>query len=93
MFWYGYYGWISFIYGLFWLIIFILIITFLVRWSMRYTTTQINQIPGGNHQPSAIEILEQRYARGEIDAAMFEEIRSRILSSRQQDNPSATNGG
>ncbi len=33
------------------------------------------------HQPTALEILNRRYANGEIDAAMFENMRERILAS------------
>jgi putative membrane protein len=31
--------------------------------------------------PSALEILRQRYARGEIDAVTFEQMRERLESS------------
>jgi hypothetical protein len=31
--------------------------------------------------PSAIEILRQRYARGEIDTATFEQMRERLAAS------------
>lgn len=32
-------------------------------------------------QPSALEILRQRYARGEIDAVTFDQMRERLESS------------
>lgn len=32
-------------------------------------------------QPSAMEILRQRYARGEIDAATFDQMRERLEAS------------
>jgi putative membrane protein len=32
-------------------------------------------------QPSAMEILRQRYARGEIDAATFDQMRERLETS------------
>jgi hypothetical protein len=35
-------------------------------------------------QPSAMEILRQRYARGEIDAITFELMRERLESSGGQ---------
>ena len=34
------------------------------------------------NQPTALEILNRRYASGEIDAATFENMRERILASR-----------
>jgi uncharacterized membrane protein len=34
-------------------------------------------------QASAIEVLRQRYARGEIDAVTFEQMRERLESSRE----------
>jgi putative membrane protein len=36
------------------------------------------QMPSG---PSALEILQQRYARGEIDHATFEQMRERLQAS------------
>ncbi len=32
-------------------------------------------------QPSALEILQQRYARGEIDAITYEQMRERLAAS------------
>ncbi len=32
-------------------------------------------------QPSALEVLNQRYARGEIDAATYEQMRERLEAS------------
>jgi uncharacterized membrane protein len=34
-------------------------------------------------RPSAREILETRYARGEIDAATFQEMRTQLLQSER----------
>src|SRR5690349_22836296 len=34
--------------------------------------------------PSAIEILRQRYARGEIDSATFEQMRAQLQESEQE---------
>ncbi len=36
-------------------------------------------------QPSAMEILRQRYARGEIDAATFDQMRERLEASGKPD--------
>lgn len=35
--------------------------------------------------PSALEVLRQRYARGEIDAVTFEQMRERLVASGAQD--------
>ncbi len=35
--------------------------------------------------PSALEILQQRYARGEIDTATFEQMRERLQASGAHD--------
>ncbi len=37
------------------------------------------------NQPTALEILNRRYASGEIDAATFENMRERILGSHAPD--------
>jgi putative membrane protein len=36
--------------------------------------------------PSAMEILRQRFARGEIDTATFEQMRERLEASGTRDN-------
>lgn len=38
-----------------------------------------------NAQPSAIELLRQRYARGEIDTTTFEQMTERILASEARE--------
>jgi hypothetical protein len=42
-------------------------------------------LPG--EQPSAMEILRQRYARGEIDGATFDQMRERLEASQTQSYP------
>jgi len=63
----------------FWIVLLALLIGFaLRRFSFRH-----RQVPFYNYgmppvQPSALDILRQRYARGEIDAATFDQMRERL---------------
>lgn len=78
-------GWPSFLWmglgGLFWLLVAGLVIWAIVRWlSTRSTPDHQAPING----PSALEILEQRYARGEIDAVTFEQMRERLVAGQSR---------
>ncbi len=59
----------------------------LVHWLNRKPTIQAPHdsypIPS---EPSALEMLEQRYARGEIDTATFENMRERLVASGAHDD-------
>ncbi len=70
----------------FWLVILALLIWFLVRrfrgGPMPFYRHEPFYHPGVPPvQPSPMEILRQRYARGEIDAVTFEHMRERLESS------------
>lgn len=79
----------------FWIIILALLIWVLVRrFSLRNRYWHTYQGPSYNPgvpprpgvppvQPSAMEILRQRYARGEIDAVTFDQMRERLESSNE----------
>ena len=72
------YGWIPFIIGnLFWIVLLGLLIGLGIRLLQSPQRTPISQpqIP----PTSALDILQMRYARGEIDAETFEQMRQRIL--------------
>ena len=65
--------------GLLWIVIWALLIWGLIRWfasgNRQRPYSHPDQQPGA---PSALEILRQRYARGDIDAATFEQMRERL---------------
>ncbi len=84
MFW-GFHGlWfllpLLFLGKFFWLVLLGLLIWGVVRrFSARQTPFYRPGVPPV--QPSAIEILRQRYARGEIDAVTFDQMRERLEAS------------
>ena len=63
----------------FWIVILALLIVGMIRW----LSTRGRRVPVYHYgmppvQPSALDILRQRYARGEIDAATFDQMRERL---------------
>ena len=57
----------------------------LIRWLTERNTPPMfwyrTTPPPQMYQPSALEILRQRYARGEIDDATFQQMRERLEAS------------
>ena len=90
MWWFGP-GWGMFWMGLgslFWFLVLGLAIWLLVRWLTRTNQTTLPSAPGTPPlPPSAMEILRQRYARGEIDAATFENMQERLNASGAYEEP------
>ena len=68
-------GWFG---GIFMMIFWVLILVgliFLIKWLIQ-TTGRVKSDPGSGDR--ALEILKERYARGEIDAAEFEKMKKVI---------------
>lgn len=59
-----------------------------IRWLGRRAHS-LNMPTGG---PSAMEIVRQRYARGEIDAATFEQMRERLEATRAREMAAGFDG-
>ncbi len=86
MMWGYTYGWDGMLWMgvsmLFWVVLLGLAIWLLVRWLTRSTTPAVPPSAGiPPNTPSALEILRQRYARGEIDAETFETMRAHLEKS------------
>ncbi len=68
-----------------WIALLVVLAWALIRWLSSKTTTWAPPVasapPGG---PSAMEILRQRYARGEIDTATFEQMKERLEASEER---------
>jgi putative membrane protein len=62
-----------------WIALLVVLVWAIIRWIERKTTTQSSSVnsspPNG---PTALELLQQRYARGEIDTATYEQMRERL---------------
>jgi putative membrane protein len=65
-----------------WIVLLVVLVWALIRWLNKRTvnpTEQTNTLSGSG--PTAMEILRQRYARGEVDATTFEQMRERLEAS------------
>ena len=71
---YGPFGWVGFIVMIFFWVIFAVAIAFLIRWLIG-----LSGISKSEKHNSAIEILKDRYAKGEIDKKEFEEKKKDLL--------------
>ncbi len=60
----------------YWVLIMLVGLFFLVRWLAR--SSGVRQIPALQVSTASLEILKQRYARGEIDRNEFERMKGDI---------------
>ena len=87
MMWWGYnYGWSMMLWmvlwNMFWLLLLGMLIWSLVRkFSPSTTQTWSRSLPD---EPSALEILRRRYARGELDTATFEQMRAYLVEQNEE---------
>ena len=74
---YGFgWGWFMMVFGgVLWIAVLVVLVWALLRWFERKGRATGSSTPVG---PSALEILNQRYVRGEIDSAAFEQMRERL---------------
>lgn len=66
---FGFWGWI---FMLLWWVLIIVVIIALIKWLA-------NQFNGGTSEKTPMNILKERYARGEIDKKEFEEKKKELL--------------
>ena len=81
---YGFgWGWLMMSLGtILWIAVLVVLVWALIRWLNTRTSTPVPPLSSGAHSgPTALEILQQRYARGEIDTVTFEQMRERLAAS------------
>ena len=65
-----------------WIALMVVLVWALIRWINGRTTTPVPPYTSAPPpSPSALEILRQRYARGEIDTATYEQMREQLEAS------------
>lgn len=101
----GWHGWAGLVFMglglLFWVLVITLVVWLVTRFVGRRSrgAAMVAAGPayGGYVQPSAMETLRQRYARGEIDATTFDQMSERLRASEGQawrgEPPTAPLGG
>jgi uncharacterized membrane protein len=90
---YGY-GWSMLwmvFWNLLWLVLLGLLIWGVVRWLGGRTVRPASH-DSGSPPHSALDILQERYARGEIDETTFERMRERLMASSPEGQRSTEHG-
>ena len=79
---YGFgWGWVLMSFGtILWIALLVVLVWALLRWLSNRAPTSTPQMP--QSALPAEEILRQRYARGEIDTATYEQMRERLERDR-----------
>lgn len=94
--WYGSDGWAGFFWMVFWMAVW-LGLTALVIWAVLRPLLQ-QGIPHRHewriqsNEPSALEILNRRYARGELDATTYKQMREHLENTRTPKGPPVAAG-
>ena len=81
---YGFgWGWLLMSLGtVLWIALLVILVWAVIRWMNNRAGTPVPPpLSGTPSGPTAMEILRQRYARGEIDTATFEQMRQRLEAS------------
>jgi len=81
---YGFgWGWLMMSLGtILWIAVLVVLVWALIRWLNARTSMQVPPPSSGVQSgQTALEILQQRYARGEIDTATYEQMRERLEAS------------
>lgn len=79
-------SWWMIISSLLWLGLIAIAVWAFARWASHASQPNTSNTPPA---PSAIESLHQRFARGEIDAATFEQMRAQLEGSAQTHEPAS----
>jgi putative membrane protein len=77
---YGFgWGWLMMSLGtILWIAILVVLVWAIIRWLNTRNSTQIPPPSSGKSGPTALDILQQRYVRGEIDTTTYEQMRERL---------------
>ena len=70
-----------------WIALLVVLVWAIIRWLDRRTAPSVpTHTSTPSSGPSALEILRQRYASGEIDTATFEQMRERLIASNARED-------
>lgn len=83
---YGFgWGWLLMSFGMvLWIALLVVLVWALIRW---LDGKKASSPPSDTSGTSAIELLRQRYARGEIDTATYEQMREHLTAPEEHANP------